>query len=91
LSIFIDKYRRPAIRAVDLSQQNDRTFVAMAYSIYGTPYKPTEKVFYGTVETLDHAVVELKRLRKAGVADVYAIGISPELATPPQPLTGAEG
>lgn len=55
----------------------------MAYSIYGTPYHPTEKVFYGTVETLDHAVVELKRLRKAGVADVYAIGTSPELAAMP--------
>lgn len=58
----------------------------MAYSIYGTPYKPTEKVFYGTVETLDHAVVELKRLRKAGIADVYAIGIAPELAN--LPLSG---
>jgi hypothetical protein len=42
-------------------------------------------VFYGTVETLDHAVIELKRLRKAGVADVYAIGISPELAAMPLP------
>lgn len=52
----------------------------MAYSIYGTTYKPTERVFYGTVETLDHVVVELKRLRKAGVADVYAIGVAPELA-----------
>jgi hypothetical protein len=57
----------------------------MAYSIYGKPYKPTEKVFYGTVETLDHAVVELKRLRKAGIADVYAIGIAPELANLPLP------
>ena len=62
----------------------------MAYSIYGTPYKPTEKVFYGTVETLDHAVVELKRLRKAGIADVYAIGIAPELANLPSPLAAAE-
>ncbi len=62
----------------------------MAYSIYGTPYKPTEKVFYGTVETIDHAIVELKRLRKAGVADVYAIGISPELAKLPVP-TAKEG
>jgi len=52
----------------------------MAYSIYGTPHKPTERVFYGTVETLEHAASELRRLRKAGVAGVYAIGIAPELA-----------
>ncbi len=62
----------------------------MAYSIYGTPYKPTEKVFYGTVDTLDHAVVELKRLRKAGIADVYAIGIAPELANLPLPEAMAD-
>lgn len=62
----------------------------MAYSIYGTPYKPTEKVFYGTVETLDHAVIELKRLRKAGIADVYAIGMSPELANATAPAVAAE-
>ena len=62
----------------------------MAYSIYGTPYKPTEKVFYGTVETIDHAIVELKRLRKAGIADVYAIGIAPELANTPLPLAANE-
>lgn len=62
----------------------------MAYSIYGTPYKPTEKVFYGTVETIDHAIVELKRLRKAGIADVYAIGIAPELANLPLPLAANE-
>lgn len=61
----------------------------MAYSIYGTPYKPTEKVFYGTVETIDHAIVELKRLRKAGIAEVYAIGIAPELANLPLPAAMA--
>lgn len=62
----------------------------MAYSIYGTPYKPTEKVFYGTVETIDHAITELKRLRKAGIADVYAIGIAPELANLPLPAEAAK-
>ena len=60
----------------------------MAYSIYGTPYKPPERVFYGTVETLDHVVVELKRLRKAGVADVYAIGVAPERAKLTVPKDG---
>lgn len=55
----------------------------MAYSIYGTPHRPTEKVFYGTVETLELAATELKRLRRAGVAQVYAIGMAPELANPP--------
>ncbi|QUS40931.1 hypothetical protein RPMA_20365 [Tardiphaga alba] len=55
----------------------------MAYSIYGTPHRPTEKVFYGTVATLELAASELKRLRKAGVAQVYAIGMAPELMTQP--------
>lgn len=63
----------------------------MAYSIYGAPYQPTEKVFYGTVETIDLAIVELKRLRKAGIADVYAIGIAPELANLPMPSAVTEG
>jgi hypothetical protein len=62
----------------------------MAYSIYGTPYKPTEKVFYGTVDTIDHAITELKRLRKAGIAHVYAIGVSPELANLPLPAAAAK-
>lgn len=55
----------------------------MAYSIYGAPVRPTERVCYGTVDTIDNAVVALKRLRKAGVADVYAIGFAPELAQLP--------
>jgi hypothetical protein len=62
----------------------------MAYSIYGTPHKPTEKVFYGTVETLELAATELKRLRKAGVAEVFAIGIAPELVNLPSPSATPE-
>jgi hypothetical protein len=53
----------------------------MAYSIYGKPYKPTERVFYGTVDTMRDATTELRRLRRAGIADVYAIGFDPDIAS----------
>lgn len=82
LSMFLDKSHVPRYHD-RYSSSKPFGAAAMTYSIYGTPYKPTERVFYGTVETIDHAVVELKRLRRAGVAEVYAIGFAPELAQLP--------
>ncbi|SEI24159.1 hypothetical protein SAMN05216367_5934 [Tardiphaga sp. OK245] len=52
----------------------------VAYSIYGTPHGQPEKVCYGTVQTLDQTASELRKLREAGVLDVYAIGFDPETA-----------
>jgi hypothetical protein len=61
------------------------TYVSMAYSIYGTPRNSPERVSYGTVQSLEQAAVEMKRLRKAGVSEVYAIGSDHESANQPQP------
>ena len=52
----------------------------VAYSIYGTPHGQPEKICYGTVQTLDQTASELRKLREAGVLDVYAIGFDPETA-----------
>ena len=61
----------------------------MAYSIYGIPYNPTQKVLYGIVETIEQATAELRRLREAGVLKVYAIGLNHETAELQKPLAGA--
>ncbi len=58
----------------------------MAFSIYGVPHKSAERVAYGAVQTLEQAASEMKRLRQAGVLEVYAIGLDPEVAElPPTP------
>lgn len=61
--------------------------MVVAYSIYGTPQSQPEKVFYGTVQTLEQAASELRKLRDAGVSDVYAIGFDPETANIRKPTS----
>lgn len=74
-----------AVAFARLSQQSRGAFSVVAYSIYGTPQRQPEKVFYGTVQTLEQAASELRKLRDAGVMDVYAIGFDPETANMRKP------
>ncbi len=48
----------------------------MIYNIYGTSHEPTRNVFYGTVDTIDQATVEMRKLRESGMSKVYAIGLN---------------